>query len=459
MLKNKTSKLLPLLAATFLLNGCFAGALDFKAPAQPKEWSNAQGYDIDIATVESLKFWWEKFGDPVLTELIKMSFTDSPDRKIVEARIMEARGIQRTTRSSLFPQISGNSTAGREDSGSPFAGQPDNFYDARFDASFELDVFGVNRKASSAAEAQVEALEASYHSVSLSLIAEVARTYIDYRAAQQQVSIALKNLDIQEQTLGLIRSQFDVGEAPRLDLERSENLVNTTRASIPEFQRQAENAKLRLVVLTGQLPEILTPMLAEERLIIGANVKPVLMAPAQVLALRPDIRAAQAQLQATTDLAESVTASLFPTFSLSGFFGVADNALVSSTNIWSVAIGAAVSLLDFGRIEGQIDTARAVEMEAFQSYRKTVLEAITEVEMALNDYAKMNERRISLQKAFDNADRALQLSQDLYKEGEVSFIDVLDAQRTVNEADSALVAADAAQAEALIRLHKSLGVY
>lgn len=454
MMKKNT---IILLASTILMGGCFAGANDLTPQASPKSWSNAQGQRVDNVQVQDLKFWWEKFGDPVLTDLIKMAFEDSPDRKIAEARILEARGIRRTARSYLFPQIGGNAQAGREDTGNPST--PDGFYDAGFDASFEIDIFGVNRKASSDAQAQLEAFEAAYHSVSLSLIAEVARSYIEYRAAQKQISIARKNLDIQEQTLELIYVQFDVGEAPRLDVERAENLVNTTRASIPEFERQAENAKLRLVVLTGHLPEILAPMLAGERLIIGANIKPVLMAPAQVLSLRPDILAAQAQLNAATNLAESYTASLFPTFNLGGFFGISDSAILSSATIWNVAIGAALSILDFGRIEGQIDAARAVEMEAYHSYRKTVLEAITEVEMALNDYAKLNERRISLQKAFDNADRALLLSQELYKEGEISFIDVLDAQRTLNEADSALVVAEAAQAEALIRLYKSLGVY
>lgn len=454
MMQKKT---LILMASTILLSGCFAGANELLPVSEPAQWSNAEGRAIEQANVEGLKFWWERFGDPVLNDLVNIAFADSPDRNIAEARIMEARGIHRTARSYLFPQIGASGSVGREDTGT--SGTPDNFYDAGFDASFELDIFGVNRNATSAAEAQVRSLEARYHSVSLTLIAEVARAYIDYRAGQKQVAIAKKNLDIQNKSLDLIRNLFDVGEAPRLDLERAENLVNTTRASIPEFESQAENAKLRLVVLTGKMPHELTPMLAEDRLIIGSDVKPVLMAPAEVLALRPDVRAAEEQLIAATNAAESVTGTIFPSLNIGGFFGVADSAILSSATIWNVALGAAVTLLDFGRIEGRIDSARAVELNAYHQYRKTVLQAVTEVEMALNDYTKINERRVALQHAFDNADRALMLSQTLYREGESSFIDVLDSQRTVNQADSALVSAEAAQAEALIRLYKSLGVY
>ena len=124
-----------------------------------------------------------------------------------------------------------------------------------------------------------------------------------------------------------------------------------------------------------------------------------------------------------------------------------------------MALGTAVSLIDFGRIEGRINSARAQELGAYHQYRKTVLQAVTEVEMALNDYAKVSERRVSLAKAYDNARNALDLSQVLFKEGESSYIDVLDAQRTLNGADSALVSAQQAQAQALIRLYKSLGVY
>ncbi len=447
-----------LLPACLVLNGCYTGQQNFSEPMKPETWASTQAAFAEVVDEENLKDWWERFNDPLLNELVQLSLAHSPDRLIAEAKIMEARGLRKSTRSALFPQIGASGSKGREDTG--FGGtSTDGFYDARFDASFEIDVFGRNRKNASAADSGLEAAQSYYDDVSLTLIADVVRNYIDYRANQNQVRIADKNLKSQEKTLELISDLHRLGEAPKLDVERATNLVNTTRASLPEFQRQAENARLRLSVLVGLLPESIMPVLENNAPIPGADVSPVLMAPARVLSLRPDILAAAANLEARTALAEAATADFFPSFTLGGFFGITDSAMVSSANVWNVALGAAVSLLDFGRIEGLIDAARARETQAFQLYRKTVLGAVTEVETALTDYSHINEQTLSLTKAYESANKALELSQTLYKEGEISFLDVLDSQRNANSAESAVIYAQAAKAESLTRLFKSLGIY
>ena len=445
-----------LILSTVFLSGCVTSGQDFPLIAFPKMWGNEKNADVQIVESQSLKAWWEKFEDPTLNRLIDTTLQDSPDRLIAEARVLEARGVRRNARSFLFPQVGLSSSVGRQDNA---ASPIDDYYDVSFDASYEIDVFGKNRKNVDAADAQIEALEEEYRDVTLTLIAEVSRSYVDYRAFQKQSEIARKNLLIQQNTLELIRQQFQYGEAPQLDVERAENLVNTTKSSIPEFERLADNARLQLSVLTGKMPNELLPTLSIPADIPGASVVPVLMEPAKVMTMRPDIRAASSYLAANTALAESVTAELFPTFSISGLYGVAENVLTSSNSVWNIAAGAAVSLLDFGRIEGRIDSARARETQAFQLYRKTILEAVVQVETALTDASHINTQRISLQKAYDNAERAFHLSETLYKEGEISFLDVLDAQRTVNDADAALINARAAQVSSLIRLYKALGVY
>ncbi len=449
-------KYILLLSSSALLSGCVTSGSDFLNIKTPEFWGAEKEVTLPVVKVASLKNWWFKFEDPTLNKLVGLSLSDSPDRLIAQARVLEARGMRRYTRSSLFPQIGASASGGRQETTLSTA---NDYHDARFDASYEIDIFGKNRKNIAAADAQIDALEAQYHDVTLTLIAEVTRSYIDYREFQKHTLIAEKNLQIQEKSLDLIRQQRKFGEAPQLDVERAENLVNTTKSSIPEFQRLANNARLQLTVLTGKLPSEISPILDKSAQIPKGSAKPILTAPAQVLSLRPDIRAASANLSANTALAESVTAELFPTFSISGFFGVAESALTSSTSIWNVALSTAVSILDFGRIEGRIDAARAREVQAYQTYRRTILNAIREVEMALSDTAHIDEQRISLQKAYNNAEHALHLSETLYKEGEISFLDVLDAQRTVNEADTALVTIEARYAESLVRLYKSLGIY
>ncbi len=447
-----------LLSSCLVLSACFAGGLENTEVAGPQSWTAKNHQAAEIVNAESLHEWWKRFDDPVLNSLVSHSLRESPDRLIAEAKILEARGLRRSSRSFLFPQIDGSASAGREDT-EVNGSNEDSFYDARFDASFELDVFGKNRKNFSAADSTLEAAQEQYDDVSLTLIAEVVRTYIDYRSAQNQTRIAQKNLVIQEKTLSLVNDLFRLGEAPRLDVERAETLVNTTRASVPEFERQAANARLRLSVLTGLTPDVVLPIVAGDAEIPGSGVRAALMSPAQILALRPDVRAAAAALEASTSLAEATTAEIFPSFTLSGFYGIADSAVIDSATPWNIAIGAAVSLLDFGRIEGRVDAARAREKQAFETYRKTVLEAVSEVETALSDYAHINERHASLSKAYISAEKALKLSQTLFKEGEVSFLDVLDAQRSVNDAETAVVSARAAQAESVARIYKSLGVY
>lgn len=455
MIKN-----LVLFSTMLTLSGCGLVAENYDLSfSKLTNWQSDQTAPIAQVEAASLKEWWLKFNDPTLDKLVAQAMTDSPDRLIAEARIAEARGLRRSARGGLLPQISASGSGGREDTGLYDNLYPDNFFDAGFDASFELDVFGKNRNNFSASDNQLRAAEQQYRDVTLTLVADITRNYIEYRAAQHQLRIAQKNLTAQEKTLTLIEDMFRLGAAPKLDVERAKNLVNTTRASLPEYERQADNARLALTVLVGALPQDLAPLLAEEAVIPGTSIAPVLIAPAEVLTRRPDVQAAAHLLAANTDLTQAAAADIFPSFTLRGFYGIADNAIGGSIAPWNIALGAAVSLLDFGRIEGRVDAAKAREKQAFEQYRKTVLSAVSEVETALTDYIHINGQHQSLEQAYQSAYQAFELSQTLYKEGEIAFLDVLDAQRTVNDAESSMVAAKASEAVALARLYKALGVY
>lgn len=425
-------------------------------PEKTEKWVSPIHSDITYTDANNLKQWWTHFEDPILNELIEKMLANNPDRNIARARIEEARGIRRSTRSFLFPQIGGNANINREEFG--FVG-PENFSDARFDASFEIDIFGKNKNNLRAEDARILSLRNEFYDTTVSLIAEITRTYIDYRGFAKQEFIAQKNLKSQQQTLDLIRTQKILGEATSLDEERSKNLVNTTKASIPEFRRLTNNAKLQLSVLTGEQPHALLSLLSATKDIPQLTAKPLLLTPSQALTMRPDIQAASANLSANTSLTRSATAELWPSFTLSGFFGETEGAFTSPSTVWNITLGTAVNLIDFGRIEGRIDAAKAREKIAYEQYRRVIIEAITEVETALNDYTYIDTQRASLERAYNNAKKALELSQNLYQEGEISFLDILDAQRTVNEADSALVTSEIAKAESIISLYKSLGVY
>lgn len=447
-----------LLSSVVTLSGCYGMPKNMVYEHGISNWTNKNAENVQQVDVSHLKNWWQKFNDPSLNDLVDLALGNSPDRLIAEAKIIEARGVRRTANSFLFPQFGASANAGVQDNGVSNSSS-DDYYDAKFDAAFEVDIFGKNLDKSRAANAQLKAIESNYQDVSLTLIAEVVRSYIDLRAAQKQQDIAEENLELQEKTLSLVRNLKEFGSASMLDLQRAESLVNTTRASVPEFKRLSENARFRLSILTGVEPEKLISFIIQSADIPGENLGAILMSPANVLSLRPDIIASQYNLSATTSLAKAASLEMYPNLTLSGFFGIAKSALVNTTNVWNFAAGTAVNLLDFGRIEGNIDAANARQKQAYEQYRKVVLTAVSETETALNDYINLNEKMMSLQKADESASKSAELSNLLFKEGEVSFLDVLDAQRTKNKASSDLIASRAALSESLVRLYKSLGVY
>lgn len=440
-----------LIFVAIVLSGCTTPTQQFDSPAHPNGWVNSAAEDT---SPDQLAGWWKRFDDPVMNRLVDMALKDNPDLAIAAARIEEARGILRSTRGTLFPSLTGTANGGRQET---IAGAPDRFFQAGFDAAYEVDLFGKNRNATTASELDVEALQASERAARISLVAEVARTLALYRAANKNLSLARKNANIQRGTMDLVTRQFEVGEAPRLDVERARSQFQSTRASIPEFERQSMNAAIALTGLTGAMPQDVQAILQQGTRIPAADASPVLIQPATILNNRPDVRAAQLALAAAQARTRVAMAEAFPSLTLSGFFGVAETGLINATDIWTLAAGSALSLIDFGRIEGQIDAAEAREIQAYQNWRRTVLTTVQEVETALNDHATLSRRHQDLIRAYDAAAEAFFMAQDLFKAGEVSFLDVLQAQGDLNAADMALVGAELAKAESIIRLYKALG--
>ncbi len=447
-----------ILLCTFLAS-CETADLDISKLKAPQNWQQPTE-SVEYISTQGLKKWWMRFEEPTLNNLVETALQNGPDRNIAAARIAEARGMRRTARSFLFPSLDASGTFGRQDTGFGGANGIDEFYDAGFDASYEIDLFGKNRNNAKASLFNLFQRQAEYDDVSLSLAAEVTRTYIEHKRALKRILVSNRNVESQQKTVDLVRKLNEYGEAPQIDVERAENLLNTTLAQIPEAERLAENARLRLAVLTGQLPDqVILENYEDARYQLSADVVPVLMSPIDVLSNRPDIQASALALEQATAISNSTIATLFPNISLSAFYGVSDGAFVSSSTVWDIAINAAVNLIDFGRIEGRIDAAKARETEAFENHRKTILQAIAEVETALVDYTKHAEREALLYDAYLNAKKSAEISELLYREGESPLIDVLDVQRQLNSADLSLTGAVADKAESLVRLYKALGVY
>ena len=374
------------------------------------------------------------------------------------ARIAEARGLQKSTASELFPQLTATAgaTRSRETFFTPMTGNSGN---ASFDASYELDVFGKNREASKAADIATTAAASDADWVKLSMIAEVARNYIAMRTAEKQISLAQKNLAIQKDTLALVERQHHAGGGSAFDVERAALQVNQSAARIAEYQRQQENSSLALMTLTGLTSESLHQHISAAHDIPGITLSAVTDAPAHVIAQRPDIIAANARFTQATALKESQAAAVFPSISISGLFGISKTLLVDTTNVWNINANAAVSLLDFGRIQGQIDATSAREVAAYEGWRKSILQGLQDVETSLVNVSRIQQQRAALARAKENAKNAVVLAQQRYRAGDSSLLDVLDAQRQQIEADSALIDSEGNYVTSIVALYKALGQY
>ncbi|MEC9291954.1 MAG: TolC family protein [Pseudomonadota bacterium] len=453
MLANKTYLSVPVLASALMLSGC----MPLKNPNKGLEAPEAsvwQNTPLEAGSITGLENWWLHFEDPALEALVAQAMMDSPTLAIAAARVEEARGSKRTSLGGLLPNISGTGTATESDEG---ASNQRGSFEAGFDASWEIDLWGKNRNAYTASAKSFKAREAQYQQSKIVLISEIARTYTALRAAERQVELTQRNIKTLEETKRIIEAQKRVGEAGRLDVERTDNLLNSTRAQVPEAERIREAQRLALSVLVGVLPENLDDMIMIDGSIPSAEHVPLLESPSDVLKRRPDVRAAQLEFAAATDLSESAFANIFPSLTLGGFFGIAEGLAFDPTEIWRLSASSSLRLLDFGRLRGQIDAARARERIAFETYRGTILEAVADVETALSDYAHLKREEQALAAALVNAKSALKLSKKLYKEGEIAFLDVLDSERTAISADRAHVDAQSQVTQALIRLYKSLG--
>src|SRR5882672_3660028 len=327
--------------------------------------------------------WWKHFGDETLDALITEALANNKTLGIAKARVEEARAGRSVARSRLFPEIVGSASASRGDSGAISNDRTIGIAEANIEASWELDLFGRNQARTAEAAAILQSEEASAQAVRIGLLAEVARNYFDMRNFERQIVLTQQNLATQQRTLELIQAQLRGGLASDFDVQRAGAQVSTTEASIPVLQASYDSALNGLNILLGyppgskdaflQTPQSLNPL--DQRILIAA--------PATVLAARPDVRAAERRFAASISAKDAAKADLFPNISLTAFFGLQGATGLSATP-WGIGGNLVQPILNFGRIESQIDAADARQRQNFLNYQHTVLEALDNMETALS---------------------------------------------------------------------------
>ncbi|MGJ0484969.1 MAG: efflux transporter outer membrane subunit [Methylomicrobium sp.] len=460
------------------LAGCAVGP-DYQeiAPVVPDRWqaerlSEAQSKGDEPGRVkaaskpvdsEALKRWWQSFGDNELDRLMDRALAGNLDIKIALARVEQARAERRGTRAELFPKV--DVAAGAQRNENPFPGFAPgikfNLFELGFDALWEIDLFGRQRRRLEAASADLEGAAEQYRQSQVVLTSEIARTYIDYRSLQNQLRITRSNLESQQHTLGLTERLNAEGVGTKHDVVRARAQAFATESQIPALEARLVSALRQLEVLAGQRPGSLDEHLNSKAAVPVAPAIGILASPAETIRHRPDLRGAERNLAAATAMQGAAIAELFPKISLSAFVGLRNTDIEQLFKSAAFSYGTAANLLqpllNFGRIRAGIDLADAKQKEAYLAYQKAVLEALQETETAMTGYLKEEIRRQTLARSVADLKESVRLSNLRYTEGVSSFLDVLDAQRALYVAEIDLARSEAEAATSLIALYKALG--
>ncbi len=455
-----------------ILGACAVGP-DYRpsAPNAPPVWVSP-GSDGLTDKASASASWWTSFNDAELDSLIGRAAKSNLDLRVAEARLRQARAIRGGAAAELWPAFSADGSADRakQSEHQPLIGSlplPPSFpfeysvYQAGFDASWEIDVFGGKRRALEASTADWQAAIEARNDALVSLLAEVARNYVELRGTQLRLGIAHRDLKLQEEELELTRARLQGGVATDLDVTRSAALLDGVRAAIPPLETEQRAAMYALAVLLAKQPgELLDELSPPAALPIVPPIIPIGL-PSELLRRRPDVRRAERQLAAETARIGVAKSEWFPKFSLTGDIGAestkTSNWFDAGSRFWTIGPSLQWNVFDFGRVRAQVRAQTAVQDAALASYQKAVLVSLEEAENAVIGYAQEQIRHQALAESLAENRRSLELAESLYDHGRVNFLDVLDARRALYQADDQMAVSDQSIALDLIALYKAMG--
>lgn len=449
----------------------------------PPAWGQMTGDTLSGVKVATEKLpealWWQEFQNDELNSLIERALLSNHDVRRAASRVLEGRATLVAAGAGLYPQvnlqgqyshieISKNTLAGlglaSGGGATPktFAtpGKGFDLWNAATDLRWELDLWGRIRRGMEAASAEAMALEQDHRAVALSLISDLGQAYFRLRELDEQVAIAEHNLVLRKDSLGIIQSRASVGLASELDVKRAEVLVAESAAQIPELQRLRAVELHQIEVLCGASPGTLTLASKPLRTVVVQPEIPVGL-PSQLLERRPDILQAERTLIAANARIGEARAYFFPAVSITGQGGLqsVDFSNWFNGNSRTFSIGPSVTLPIFlgGTNVARLDAAEARYEQMLESYQQTILNAFREVVDLLVSIRAKTEQRDRQHEQVKAAESALEMAQIRYREGLVNYLDVLDAERTVLNAETVLVQTERARLTDLVGLYKALG--
>ena len=455
----------PGLLAVLMLAGCAAVGPDYVRPGIDLPGSYQAGAQTGSATSIDTA-WWKLYGDPTLDGLITAAFERNADVRLAVARIEESDATLREVGAAFLPQVdlgaSGSRSGVTTTAAVPVPSSiPVLRNNVRLTAStaFELDFWGRLRRTLEAARAQALGTRYAKDVVALSLAGLTAQAYFSLRSLDAQIAVTSETLAVREEFLDMIRRRAAGGIASDLDVNQAVVARSDAASQLKDLRRQRALAEHQLGALAGRLDLVLTQSSA----LLSLPVPPAPPAglPSALLERRPDIQQAEQQLISTNAQVGIARAAMLPSISLTGSLGRESEALSrllsSGSQIWSVGFGLTVPVFDWGRLAARTDAAEARAKQSVAAYQKAVETSFREVADALSNLEQTTASEEDLQARAGAARNALRLARARYQAGYSAYLEVLDAQRTANDAELAVVRNRQTRLSASVDLMKALG--
>lgn len=415
--------------------------------------------EMEIKSEMNLASWWNSFGDNTLTYLIMTAMQNNRNMANAISKVREARASLGISKAALLPwfdssnywQMSRNAVEGN--------GSRTDVTRLGIDASWEIDIFGGRRQTIKAETANMEAIYADMYSTWTSLAAEVAINYISLCTLQQRLVIAQENVVLQSDSRDMLKSRYEAGLSDALALSQAEYTLKQTESMIPPLKTEIEATKNRLAILTGLVPgeleEIKTDGIPEQ---IDASI--LLVIPSDTLRQRADIRAAEKRLASQISRKKAAQADMWPKFYLTGAFGTelsTGNLFEGANKFYSFGPRITLPIFHWGAIRKNINVQKEKQIQAFNNYEQTILNATGEVRNALTSLTQEYNRRKSLKEGADAAYQAMILAEDKYKNGIVDYNNVISAQKAYLSLSEEYIVSLGQISIDTVGLYKSLG--
>ena len=449
------------LMALLTLGGCLLGP-NYQRPAvnTPATFRFAEADAQDLVNTT----WWVQFEDPALNDLIATALAENKDVKIAAARVEQFLGQFQSTRSQLFPQLGAGAGAQRErvplgtaalPSG---VGQVFNQYQATLSAAWEIDVFGKLRRQTESARASLLASEEGRRATILTLVASVASSYVNLLSLDRQLEIAKATVASRAESVHVFELRYKGGEVSQMELAQSQSEYESSLSTIPQIELQIAQQEDALSILLGQNPQ---PIQRDRKL--DDLVLPLVPAglPSELLERRPDLRQAEQDLIAANALIGAARALYFPSISLTGVFGTASTQFsqlfTGPARLWSYAGAVTVPIFTAGNISGQVKQAEALQQQALFTYQKAIQVAFQEVADSLVSLQKTREKLVVQGRQVDALATYARLARLRYEGGYTSYIEVLDAERSLFNAQLSYAQAQGTVFTSSVNLYKAMG--